>query len=598
MGRATISRFASRVAVALAMAAAGCGSDASDDGSGGGGGGGSAADALPGDAAPVTDSGAAPDMGVADGPCGHTSASLRDCVQTDRYTAELTGLAQVREPGSPGWQAARDRCASELARLGFRVERWDYGTGTDVVGVLPGAEKPDEQVLLSAHYDSVPRCEGADDNASGVAGVLEAARVLSTQRYARTLVVACWDEEELGAIGSTRYAERAKARGDRIVANFVFEMIGYRSDEPDAQRLPPGLDLLFPMQAQWIGDRMSRGDFIALVGDDLNEGAAADMEAHAAAVGLPLVRFALFDALRKSDQAAALRRSDHAPFWDRDYPGVMITDTAEFRYPDYHCAWAPDALANVDMAFAANVVRATVGAAADQLEVRPGAEPPATDAGVPSDAGVAPPPAPPCDLAAQDCGEGKKCTVADDGTGKVRVACVDVTGQGALHDPCARPDGRVGHDDCAPGFLCALWGLPKGDPQPRQCLPVCTSSDQCGPDAFCAVVSGVAAGACVARCDPFADACAEGTQCSRFDAVEAHTNAFGCLYGGMIAAGADCTGFADCVPGATCSSVAHSVALRCHAFCDADHPCPDGQQCVRDTYDGRQTVGYCGTPGE
>ena len=98
-----------------------------------------------------------------------------------------------------------------FASLGYTVEREAYGTGVNVIGVLDGTSAPAEQVVISAHYDSVANCPGADDNGSGVAGVLEAARVLSTSQHKRTLVVACWDEEEKGLIGSSAFVARAAA---------------------------------------------------------------------------------------------------------------------------------------------------------------------------------------------------------------------------------------------------------------------------------------------------------------------------------------------------------------------------------------------------
>ena len=123
--------------------------------------------------------------------------------------------------------------------------------------------KPNERVVVSAHYDSVPNSAGADDNGTGVAGVLEAARVLSKESHARTLVVACWDEEERGLIGSTAYVKRAQAAGDAIVLSLVFEMIGYRNTAPMSQKTDATLEAVFPDAAAQIAANDYRGDFAA-----------------------------------------------------------------------------------------------------------------------------------------------------------------------------------------------------------------------------------------------------------------------------------------------------------------------------------------------
>ncbi|HJL20054.1 MAG TPA: M20/M25/M40 family metallo-hydrolase [Sandaracinaceae bacterium LLY-WYZ-13_1] len=320
----------------------------------------------------VVDSGdeAAPDSGPPPLPaCGTGSPEARmACVERARWEADLETIAGARPPGSAHHEAVRELCASRLASLGFEVEHHDYGTGVNVVGARAGTSRPDERVLVSAHYDSTPGCPGADDDASGVAGALEVARVLAETDHARTLVAACWDEEERGLIGSEAWAERAAATDTTLVANFVFEMIGYADDTPDSQSLPPGFELLFPRQVRRIEARGMRGDFLAVVADERHSAAnAADLEAMGERVGLRIVPLVVSDGLLDSPATGDLRRSDHAPFWARDQPGMMLTDTANFRNPRYHCTGGQDTVASLDPTFATRVVQVTVGAAARAL---------------------------------------------------------------------------------------------------------------------------------------------------------------------------------------------------------------------------------------
>jgi len=258
-------------------------------------------------------------------------------------------------------------CADRFAALGFTVERQSYTTGINVIGVRTGTKKPAERVVVSAHYDSVLGCAGADDNGSGVAGTLEAARVLSLQPHDRTLVVACWDEEERGLIGSTAYVTRAKAAGESIVLALVFEMIGYRSAEPMSQRTDPQLEAVFPDAGAQIAANDYRGDFALVVNDETATAAVTDMQKVATDIGLPIVNISLLAALTSS--LDALRRSDHAPFWDAGYPALFITDTADYRNDHYHCLrQMPDVLADIDFDFAIANVKVVVGAAAAALD--------------------------------------------------------------------------------------------------------------------------------------------------------------------------------------------------------------------------------------
>ncbi|MBU1676492.1 M20/M25/M40 family metallo-hydrolase [bacterium] len=231
-------------------------------------------------------------------------------------------------PGEEGWQMVQDYLRDELEALGFAVELHDYGTGLNVIGVLEGGDRADELVVASAHYDHIPGCPGADDNASGLAAVLEHARILSEVSFERTLVVAFWDEEEWGLIGSEAWVAEAAARGDDIVSSIVYDTFAYTCNEPECQQLPFGFELLVPDQADELADNEYRGDFTALFG---NEAAAATLDAlavHAEDISLSQLSVALSDELIANPAMSDLQRSDHAPFWDAGYPSVFITDTA------------------------------------------------------------------------------------------------------------------------------------------------------------------------------------------------------------------------------------------------------------------------------
>lgn len=305
--------------------------------------------------------------------CGtDTASALARCIDQAAITDDVGFIADIRTPGSPHWLAVQELCTERLTMLGFSVELHEYDTGVNVIGRLPGSEAPDEVVMVGAHYDHIADCLGADDNGSGVGAMLEVARVLATaDARPRTLAVACWDEEELGLVGSEAWVQGGQAPGETVVAYLNYDMVGYASDQPGTQQVPFGFDAVFPEQYGQVEANEFRGDFVLMVADDLATAPAQAFEAHAAAAGLPAITAVLDQFEKNSDVFADLRRSDHASFWGADLPAIFLTDTGEFRNAAYHCMMGEDTIDALDLGFTARVAAATVGAAAEALGIAP-----------------------------------------------------------------------------------------------------------------------------------------------------------------------------------------------------------------------------------
>lgn len=189
---------------------------------------------------------------------------------------------------------------------------------------LPGATRPEEVLVVGAHYDSEEDCPGANDNGSGIAALLEIARACASHRPARTLrFVGFYDEENFGQrpMGSDAYADYCRRRNDNIIGMISLETMGYYSETRGSQHYPFPFSFFYP----------KTGNFIAFVGNSASG---------------PFVRrtIASFRAHTQfpSEGLAApwfvpdAGRSDHGAFWRKGYPGLMVTDTAEFRYAYYH----------------------------------------------------------------------------------------------------------------------------------------------------------------------------------------------------------------------------------------------------------------------
>lgn len=270
-----------------------------------------------------------------------------------------------------GWPARLDHFrASGVPQWGPSGRYEDVLTGVDIDGVNVVAVKEGEvsdAVLVLAHHDTVPGTGGADDNGTGVVGLLELARLLGTARFRRTVLLVAVDHEELGFHGARHLVRQMRAVGRTVIGAYVFEMLGFASTEPGSQHLPPGLDLLYPGQLRRIRRNEQRADFSAVLYRESGRPMAAlfaaaltQLTGPAGAVLLraptdlpvlgPLLgRFVPF--------TQHFARSDHLPFWDADLPAVQITDTANFRNPHYHRAGdLPD---TVNMKQVADVVAAT-----------------------------------------------------------------------------------------------------------------------------------------------------------------------------------------------------------------------------------------------
>lgn len=245
------------------------------------------------------------------------------------HLASTIGERNVEHPKELSEAASWIR--TQLQDSGRSVQEQVY----DVRGVacrnlaieLPGKDLPGEIIVIGAHYDSPPGSPGANDNASGAAAVLFLAKRLASKgQLSRTLRFVEFVNEEppwfrSQDMGSRRYAKACKERGENIVAMLSLETIGYYSDEPGSQQYPFPASLFYP----------STGNFIAFVGDTSSRRLVRRV------VG-SFRQHAQFPSEGGAFPASmeGVGWSDHESFWKVGYEGLMVTDTAPFRYPWYH----------------------------------------------------------------------------------------------------------------------------------------------------------------------------------------------------------------------------------------------------------------------
>ena len=240
---------------------------------------------------------------------------------------------------SSGLRAAADYIERELRSYGYGPERQTFEVGghafANIEAEIKGTKHPENILVIGAHYDTAGNFPGANDNASGVATVLELARTLARSRPQNTVRWIFFTNEEppyfqSPAMGSYVYAKRCHERKDHIDAMLSIETIAYYTDKPNSQQYPVGFHPGYP----------NRGNFLGFVADFKS----------ALLLRSALKAFRRSTSLRAEgvvapSSIAGIGWSDHWSFWQFGYKALMLTDTAPYRYPYYHTAQdTPDKL--------------------------------------------------------------------------------------------------------------------------------------------------------------------------------------------------------------------------------------------------------------
>ena len=275
----------------------------------------------------------------------------------------------------------RQMITESLVASGWEVEEQAFDRGVNLVATYPsgrdGGEEPRQKILVGAHYDTVQGSPGADDNATGVAVLLELAALYKAQLEAgnlanaqapnlpsaeqnipeRELVLVFFDQEENGLLGSLAFTAEPENL-ELIHSAVVLDMLGASCGEPGCQKYPEFLDQI--VEGQQLSDV---GDFIAVVGEAERPGLLSAFGTRAAGESAAASSVDLPDVLRvpvpfKGLLTPDVLRSDHAPFWLNGIGAVLVTDTANLRNPHYH--QPSDDLDQVDRLFFEGVAQQVV----------------------------------------------------------------------------------------------------------------------------------------------------------------------------------------------------------------------------------------------
>lgn len=286
-------------------------------------------------------------------------------VQPARLAAHVRMLSEAFVPRDEAHPENLDRAAAWIRHVfeteGGRVEEQPFRvagrTYRNVIAHFGPATA--ERIVVGAHYDAAGPLPGADDNASGVAGLLELAHLLGKAAPPAHVELVAFTLEEppyyAGPLmGSVFHATSLKQKGVRVRAMICLEMIGYFTDEPRSQQFPhPSLKLLYPSTGNFIAvvGRIGQGSLAGRIKKRMRRAAPLPVHSINAPRWLPGVDF-----------------SDHRSYWEAGWNAVMITDTAFYRNDNYHTAAdTADTLDYGRMALVVEGVYAAVAAEAGRI---------------------------------------------------------------------------------------------------------------------------------------------------------------------------------------------------------------------------------------
>ena len=242
---------------------------------------------------------------------------------------------------------------SEFEKTGGKISEYSYVVNHleyRNVSLLIGAEEG-ERIVIGAHYDSAFATHGADDNASGVAGLIELAHLLAKSPPAIPIELVAYTLEEppffgLEVMGSFRHAKSLNDKGIKVRLMICLEMIGYFSDKPGTQSFPLSIGkLIYP----------STGNFIAIAGNFTNGMTVRRFKsAMQAASEVPVY------SINAPSFIPGVDFSDHRNYWHHGYDAIMITDSAFYRNKNYH--QVSDTVETLDYRRMAEVVKGTYNA--------------------------------------------------------------------------------------------------------------------------------------------------------------------------------------------------------------------------------------------
>lgn len=281
-------------------------------------------------------------------------------IDTGRLKQNAQFISGIRNHATGAQHRAdvRDSLTARFQRYGLQTRLhefpFDAFTGQNVIGKKTGSVSNTKTFIVDGHYDTVINSPGADDNGSGIAGILEILRVIAPLEFAYSVQFIAFDFEEAGLAGSKAFVPEGMMPDEDVEGAINMDMIGYFSDLPNSQTLPAGFNLLFPELYAELAANDFRANFIISTANSNSNYLLTlfDSMATKHVPSLLVGSVPLPDGIIIDDAT----RGDHASFWEAGYKALALSDGAETRNPNYH--EATDVPATLNYNFMSNVTKA------------------------------------------------------------------------------------------------------------------------------------------------------------------------------------------------------------------------------------------------
>lgn len=244
---------------------------------------------------------------------------------------------------------------------------WQQHTGENVVGTKEGIGEQPKTYVIGAHMDAAKGSPGGDDNATGVAGLLEVMHALSAYEFKHRIVVVGFDLEEIGFMGSQFFVKDAIRRKETVAGMINYDMIGTYSERPKTQFIPPGFDGLFPEVAEMVAKDAYRGNFLVCTANTSSEELGRTFR-ESAKQYVPALKVASLVALENGELTPTLAASDHASFWKAGIQALHIGDGGETR--NFKLNTPADNLDGLSYRFVGQTVKATLATLAQVAQLQ------------------------------------------------------------------------------------------------------------------------------------------------------------------------------------------------------------------------------------
>ncbi|MBD0256302.1 MAG: M28 family peptidase [Cytophagales bacterium] len=297
--------------------------------------------------------------------------SLVDQVDSTRLKKQLMAVYGNRnhknQPGLAHLDAVKQEIRNRFGQSGLTVKRQQFYhreyQAENIIGRKAGHDDEQKTYILCAHYDTQRESPGADDNASGVAGMLEAMRILSRYNFKHSLVFIGMDLEEAGLVGSKYYLFNGGVAPHEDIEGVVnFDMIGYASNAVNSQIIPDGFEQIFPEACKFVADDGYRGNFVINAADRYSSPLSRAFNESIRKYRIGLRQITL-TADATGEIIPNLANSDHASFWEVGYKAMHVGDGGETR--NVHLDTKNDTSRLINYAFMRKVTQATVGELAE-----------------------------------------------------------------------------------------------------------------------------------------------------------------------------------------------------------------------------------------